>query len=40
MSRRQKFPSKEDETLFLEKIAKIVDDRLTELDDRHKEVAA
>jgi hypothetical protein len=40
MSRWQKFLSNEDEILFLEKIAKIVDDRLTELNDRSKGVAA
>jgi 5-bromo-4-chloroindolyl phosphate hydrolysis protein len=40
MSRWQKFLSNEDEIFFLEKIAKIVDDRLIELNDRCKEVAA
>jgi hypothetical protein len=40
MSRWQKFLSNEDAILFLRKIAKIVDDRLIELNDRCKEVAA
>ena len=41
MSRWQRFLSNEDEILFLKKIARIVDDRLTELNDRfHEEVAA
>jgi hypothetical protein len=40
MTRWRKFLSIEDEFLFLEKIAQIVDDRLTELNDRSKGVAA
>ena len=40
MSRWQRFLSNEDTILFLEKIAKIVDDRLIELNDRCEEVAA
>jgi hypothetical protein len=40
MTRWRKFLSIEDEFLFLEKIAQIVDGRLTELNDRSKGVAA
>ena len=40
MIRWRKFLSIEDEFLFLKKIAQIVDDRLTELSDRYKGVAA
>jgi hypothetical protein len=40
MSRWQKFLSNEDAIPFLEKIAKIVDDRLTELNDRFDEEVA